>query len=44
MSKNTKSKSSKVTAVPSLPRSSVSIQKANNGYVVSTYTDKGEKY
>ena len=33
----------KVTVVPESSRKSVNITKAGNGFVVSSYTDKGEK-
>lgn len=38
-----KKKVAVVTAMPMNENKSVSIKKANNGFVVSSYTDKGEK-
>lgn len=41
--KPVKGKVKKVVAIPESSRKSVNITKASNGYVVSSYTDKGEK-
>lgn len=39
----TKRKAAMETAMPMNEHKSVSIKKASNGFVVSSYTDKGEK-
>ena len=41
--KRKKKKVAKVTAMPVSDGNSVNIRKAGNGYVVSSYTNKGEK-
>ena len=41
--KRKKKRVAKATAMPMNDNPSVNIKKAGNGYVVSSYTDKGEK-